>query len=244
MTGTLNPYDPPEADPHCGNANSVPSRKSLAELINSFLASEISSFAFDEKLDSFRESADPIIRHVAAAVSYHYDDCDDHLVCFSREEWDYFQRLLLALSSECSVRTESSTRWSIKQLIAAVSVCAFSYCGMQTGWGQHLLILSIPFGIVSIALSLWCSHCETATDPYASIIFPFATFSDLETAYRLSGFRKSKYPKQIGQRTIRSPFMEAFWQMHTYAMWLILSPIPLLFQMLPERQTNHRIVAA
>jgi hypothetical protein len=244
MSCTPNPYDPPECDPHCDNANSFPSRESLAELIRSFLASEISAFAFDEKLDSFRDSADPIIRHVVAAVWCHYDDCDDHFVCFSKEEWDYFQRLLLALSSECSVLTESSTRWSMKQLIAAVSVCAFSYCGIQTGWGQHLLILSIPFGIVSIALSFWRSQCETATDPYAPIIFPFATFSDLETAYRLSGFRKSKYPKQIGQRTIRSPFMVSFWQMHTYAMWLILSPIPLLFQMLPERQTNHRIVAA
>jgi hypothetical protein len=244
MSGTLNPYDPPAADPHCGNANSVPSRKSLAELIRSFLASEITAFAFDEKLDTFRDSADPIICHVVAAVWYHYDDCDDHLVCFSKEEWDYFQRLLLALSSDCSVRTESSTRWSIKQLVAAVSVCAFSYFGIQMGWGKHLLILSIPFGLVSIALSFWRSQCETAIDPYAPIIFPFATFSDLETAYRLSGFRKSKYPKHIGQRTIRSPFMMAFFQIHTYAMWLILSPIPLLFQMFPERQTNRRIVAA
>jgi hypothetical protein len=243
MSGTLNPYDPPEADPHCGNANSVPSRKSLAELIRSFLASDITAFAFDEKLDTFRDSADPIIRHVVDAVWYHYDDCDDHLVCFSKEEWDYFQRLLLVLSSDCSVRTESSTRWSIKQLVAAVSVCAFSYFAIQMGLGQHLLILSIPFGLVSIALSFWRSQCETATDPYAPIIFPFATFSDLETAYRLSGFRKSKYPKHIGQRTIRSPFVVAF-QIHTYAMWLILSPIPLLFQMLPERQTNRRIVAA
>ena len=81
-------------------------------------------------------------------------------------------------------------------------------------------------------------------DPLTPIIFPFATFSDLATAYRSSRFQKTRYPKQIRERMIRSPFMAAFWTLHTYTVWLILSPIPLLFQMFPVKRTETRVVAA
>jgi hypothetical protein len=244
MSDTSNSYDPPQATPSNDTANSQPSRDSLAELIQSFLASNISAFAFDEQLDAFRGSDDPVIRHVVDAVWYYYDDCDDHLVCLSKQEWDYFQRLLLVLASDCRVQTKSCRRWSVRQLIAGLSLCLFAYFAVRTGWGQHLFILSIPFGAISIALSFWSSLRTSGPDPFASIIFPFATFSDLATAYRLSGFRKTQYPKHIGERAIRSPFMAAVWQIHAYAMWLILSPIPLLLQTLPERQAETRIVAA
>lgn len=244
MNITPNPYDPPKAALCNDTPKRAPSRESLAELICSFLASEITAFAFDEKLDSYRESDDPVICHVVAAVWYHYDDCDDHLVCVSKQQWDYFQRLLLVLSSDCRVHTESSTRWSVKQLIAAVALCTFAYFGIQTGWGLHLLILSIPCGAISIVLSFWRSRHASPPDPYAPIIFPFATIADLATAYRLSGFHKTQYPKHIGSRVIRSPFMAVFWQIHAYVVWLILSPIPLVFQTLPEHHTDTRIVAA
>lgn len=62
-------------------------------------------------------------------------------------------------------------------------------------------------------------------------------------AYRSSGFRKTQFQKQIGERTIRSPFMAGFWQIYTYAAWLILSPFPLLLQTLPDTQTETRIKA-
>ncbi|MAX36757.1 MAG: hypothetical protein CME33_09360 [Gimesia sp.] len=238
MSSTPNRYDPHNTAP------TAISRESLAELIQSFLASDITAFVFDEKLDAYRESDDPVIRHVVDAVWYYYDDCDDHLVCFSKQEWDYFQRLLLVLSSDCRVEAKSQRRWSGKQLIAALSLCTFAYFAIQSGWGQHLLILSIPFGVISIAISFWHSHDASLPDPYAPIIFPFATFSDLAIAYRSSGFRKTPYPKHIGTRTIRSPFMTAFGQFYTYTMWLILAPFPLLFQAFPTTQTETRIRAA
>ena len=174
---------------------------------------------------------------------YHYDDCDDHLVCFNKQQWDYFQRLLLVLASNCRIETQSECCWSIKQLIAVVALCVFVYFAIQFGWGQQLLVLSVPFGAVSIALSFWRRRSENEPDPYTPIIFPFATFSDLSIAYRSSGFRKTRYPKQIGSRTIRSPFMDSFWCLHTYAIWLIFAPIPLLFQSLPERRIETRVIA-
>ncbi|MCG8653794.1 MAG: hypothetical protein MI861_28405, partial [Pirellulales bacterium] len=228
MSTTPNPYDPPGSTSTPSAELSAPSRESLATLVQAFLASEITAFEFDERLEPFRDCDDPVIRHVVEAVWYHYDDCNDHLVCFSKQQWDYFQRLLLVLASDCRVETESERKWSIKQLIAVVSLCGFAYFALQSGWGYHLLILSIPFGIISIALSYWCPQSNAKDDPYAPIVFPFATFADLATAYRSSGFRKTRYPKHIGERTIRSPFVAAFWQLHAYTMWLTLSPFPLL----------------
>ena len=233
MSVTPSSNDPPL---HEAQATSAPSRASLAALLQSFLASEITAFKFDERLDGFRDSNDPVIRHVVDAVWYHYDDCDDHLVCFSKQQWDYFQRLLLVLHSNCRIETESKRHWSLKQLIAAMSLCMFGFLALQLGWGYQLLVLSVPFGMVSIALSFWQPRIKSNPDPFASAIFPFATFADLATSYHASGFRKTRYPKHIGKRTIRSPFMEAFWRLHSYTMWLVLSPFPLLVQSFPATQ--------
>ena len=242
MNLTPNPYSPPRADLTGGSKETDTTRASLATLIRSFLNSEITAFEFDEQLEPFHESEDPVIKHVVDAVWYHYDDCDDHLVCFSKQQWDYFQRLLLVLSSDCRIETRSERRWSIKQLVAAITLVVFVCYATRFGWGEQLLVVSIPFGFVSIALSFWRRGDATPPDPYAPVIFPFATFSDLATAYHSSGFRKTRYPRTINARRIRSPFMASFWQLHAYTMWLIFSPVPLLFQALPEQQTETRVI--
>ena len=78
MSFDSNPYEPPAASCQGDIVTSEPSRESLAGLIRSFLASEITAFALDRNLDAFRGSEDPVIRHVVEAVWYHYDDCEDH----------------------------------------------------------------------------------------------------------------------------------------------------------------------
>lgn len=241
MSDTPSSYDPAQAG---AQATFAASRQSLATLLQSFLASEISAFQFDEQLDAFRDSDDPLILYVADAAWHYYDDCNDHLVCLSKQEWDYFQRLLLVLTSNCRIETESKRQWSLKQLIATISLCMFGFFAVQWGWGYHLLILSAPFGFISIALSLWDPKANSTPDPFASAISPFATFADLTTAYHSSGFRKTRYPQHINNRTIRSPFMQAFWRLYSYTVWLFLSPLPLLFQSFPAVHTETRIRAA
>jgi hypothetical protein len=241
MSITPSPYDPSQPDAF---ATPAPSRASLAALIESFLASEITAFQFDDHLDAFRDSDDSVIRHVVNAVWYHYDDCDDHMVCFSKQQWDYFQRLLLLLASDCRVETESKRHWSLKQLFSIISLGMFGFLALKLGWGYQLLILSIPFGLISIALAFWQPAIRPNPDPFASAIFPFATFADLANAYHASAFRKKRYPKHIAKRTIRSPFMEVFWRLHAYTMWLVFSPVPLLFQSFPVKLTETRAKAA
>jgi len=245
MDSMINPYESPTSNTMGGWVTDKISRDSLNTLIRSFLAEDITAFEFDEGLDEFWHSEDPIIRHVLGAVWPYYDDCDDHLACLSKPQWDYFQRLLLVLESDCRIETSSQRHWSFKQVFAGATLLAYAYVAIPFGWGSQLFVMSIPFGIISILLSFWhVGDNNSEPDPYVAAIWPFASFSDLETAYRSSKFRKTRYPKQIAHRKIRSPAMETFWQLHTYVMWAIFSPIPLLVQTLPTTQTETRVIAS
>ena len=238
-----NPYASPSVAETKQIPDELPTRENLSKLIEQFLESKISAFDFDERLEVFYDSDDPIIRHVVNQVWYHYDDLEDHFMCFTKQQWDFFQRLLLVLAADCRVKNEAKTSWSVKQLVAAGTLIAFIYSAIQFGWGQHLLMLSVPFGIVSIFLSFWKTSAPPELDPYEKVIFPFATFSDLAKAYRSSGFQKTKYPKHIDQRSNRAPLLVLFCQLYMYAMWLFLSPLPLLFQSLPDWHSQSRVVA-
>lgn len=228
-----NPYHPPAAVDADGDINQ-PSRGELAAVIESFLQSDITAFEFDEQLDRFRDADDPVLQYVAGAVWYHYDDCEDHLVCLSKAEWDYFQRLLLLLASDCQIEVSTTRIWSVRQLAAGISLAVFTYFACQFGWGRQLLALAIPFGFISMLIAYLPRRLVATTDPYEPIIYPFASIVDLETAYHAAGFRKVRYPRLIGGRSICSPFMDSFYKLYTLFAWCLFAPIPLLFQCFPE----------
>jgi hypothetical protein len=237
-----NPYQSPASiDEKPPDVVDRDERDRLAVLVRRFLDEDLSAFAFDDLLGSFRDSADGAVRFVADAVWYHYDDCDDHFVALSKAEWDYFQRLLLLLESDRSVEVVKSRRWAWSQLFAGAALLAFIGIAIRLGWGYHLFLVAIPFGAVSIAISkLRVPALESnSNDP---ILFPFATFKDLASAYDAVRFKKKRLPRHVAGREIRTPFKAAVQGLHLYATWLILSPIPLAFQMFPQRVTEARVV--
>jgi hypothetical protein len=239
-----NPYDPPNT-PIESPTDVVDraQRDELATLVRQFLEEDVAAFEFDERLDGFRNSGDSAVRFVAQAVWFHYDDCDDHLVALSKPEWDYFQRLLLLLESNHCVQTMSVRRWSPSQLIALLSLLGFLWGAFHVGWGYQLLLVAVPFGIISIGIS-WLRRSTVNVGPYDAIIFPFATFSDLRSTYDNLRFKKSRYPQRIKTRRIRSPFMNGVYQLQFYVMWLILSPIALVVQVFPQAETQTRVIVA
>lgn len=208
-------------------------RNNLAAWIRRYLDEQIKAFDLDEALDSFRDSDDSGVRYVARTMWYHYDDCDDHLVVANKQQWDYFQRLLLLLESNSTVIQEHRRHWSVTQLIAALLLAACIGIAIRFGVGSHLLILFVPFGLASIAIS----HCRrpiVERGPYDDIVTPFSSISDLRAAYDSAlHFRKRQFPRRIETRLIRSPTMSAFWTCHMYVMWAILAPAPLLVQCAP-----------
>lgn len=217
------------------------SRAALADTIRQFLDERKTAFEFDEALDPFRDSRDPTVRFVAQRVWFHYDDCQDHLVAMSKAEWDYFQRLLLLLESDCHITTATVRRWSWTQMVALGCLCGYGWCVWQFGWGEQLLAFAIPFGIVSIAISVL--RCRTRPPaPYAEVLVPFSSFAELSAAYcSARGFRKRRYPQAITTRRIRSRVAEFGLRLRFYSLWLMLSPLPLLVQTFPLTETQTEI---
>lgn len=217
-------------------------RAELASLIRRFLSEDLTAFEFDEQLMEFYGSSDSAIQYVARAVWLHYDDCDDHLVTLSKPEWDYFQRLLLLLESDRHVETVQARRWSGTQFLALFALLGFVGCALQSGWGYHLGLVAVPFGLASIVIS-HVRYAQPSAGPYDRILFPFTTFADLHAAYDAAQFKKSRYPRHIQTRKIRSPAMNMVYHIPFYLGWLFLSPIALAAQILPQTETDIRVIA-
>lgn len=216
-------------------------RDLLAATIRRYIDHELSAFAFDDALQRFHACPDPTVRFVARTMWYHYDDCRDHLAMLSKPEWDYFQRLLLLLSSNHQVESNTVRRWSWSQIPAITSLAGFAWCAIHFGWGPQFMVLSIPFGVISIAISL-CTRPSRRVNPYDQVLTPFSSFGELFEARRaVPGFSKKQCPRGMPPRRIRSRVAEFAMRLQLYAVWLILSPIPLLFQAFPTTETQTRV---
>lgn len=137
-------------------------RDRLAEVINRYLNEELTAFKFDEQLSEIAAATkDETVKQVANLFWCHYDDVDDHKVVASKEEWDYFQRLLLILKSDADIVSESGMRnWTVRQTVAAASLAIFVGVLVKTGFGSHLFLATAPLGLVSMLLWHWRSCAE------------------------------------------------------------------------------------
>ncbi|MBN2024875.1 MAG: hypothetical protein JW809_19000 [Pirellulales bacterium] len=236
-----NPYAAPYDNPPEGGRLDREARSGLADAIRQFLDEKKSAFAFDEALDAFRDSSDPTVRHIAQAAWYHYDDCQDHMVTLSKPQWDYFQRMLLVLESDRQIEVASVRRWCWTQWAALACLAGFGWCVWRFGWGMHLLAFSMPFGLVSIAISL-VRRWRVRRAAFDAILVPFASFGELSAAYRATpSFAKRRYPRTLAGRRIRSPLAAFGVGLQLYATWLMFAPIPLLVQTLPLKEMRTRV---
>src|SRR5450759_2567420 len=96
-------------------------RDRLVEVIIRYLNEELTAFKLDEALSEIGvRTKDETVKQVVNLFWYHYDDVEDHKVVASKEEWDYFQRLLLVLKSDADIVVETGKRkWTARQAVAA-----------------------------------------------------------------------------------------------------------------------------
>lgn len=219
-------------------------RDALVDVINRYLGDEITAFKLDEALSEIgARTKDETVQQVVALFWYHYDDVDDHKVVACKEEWDYFQRLLLILKSDAEIVQETGKRkWTPRQAVAAVCLALFGLAVVRTGWGSHLLVVTMPLGVVSMLLYHWRSRVETRRLRDQTALMPFGSVSQMLSLRRkVRNFAKARYPARLGNRRIRSPVTSAAMWLHTGVVWLMFSPVVLAFQMMPEPEHRWKV---
>ncbi len=219
-------------------------RNLLVNSIELYLDERITAFELDEKITQLAaESKDETVHYVVRALWYHYDDCDDHTVVLSKEQWDYFQRILLLLRSDAELNVERRRWWSLRQLIAGLTLLCFLLLAMCIGLGMHLFIVAMPFGIISIILSRTHSKPSKDEQKYLSTLAPFSSvFEILAVGRSVEGFQKRRYPQKLENKRIRSGFLDLAYVFNAIVMCLTFSPFVLLFQMLPNVEEKAAVV--
>jgi hypothetical protein len=220
-------------------------RNAMIAVIREYLGEKIPASGFDEQLSAIAaRTDDPTVKWVSSQLWFTYDDCRDHPVVSDKPGWDLIQRLILLLESDARVEVEvGPAHWTARQGIAGACLAGVGWIVWETGWGSHLLITNLPFGLVSMGLSFWQRHepgDPGAPDPSLA---PFQSVGQLRSVRRrVRSFIKARYPRHLETRRIRGPLSEFALWLQFGALWLMFSPVALLCQLRPERQTQWRVV--
>ena len=218
-------------------------RNRLANTIRRYMDEALTAFAFDEEINEIRTAtADDTVRFVVDSLWYHYDDCKDHLAILSKQEWDYFQRLILLLESDAEIERVRQRHWSVRQLVAGVGLLGFGLCVFRYGIGWHLFGFALLFGPISILLSYWRNRSERQQAMERFRLEPFSSISELRAIRRtVPNFSKRRYPAGAEAKKIHSRLMTMMAWLQTIVLWSFVSPLILLFQSLPEKEVHTRI---
>ena len=209
-------------------------RDRVIEAFEDFLDEKIMAFEFDERLQEI-DSADQTVNEVVRAAWFHYDDCTDHKVRWAKEEWDYFQRLLLILRSDAELLQSRVRHWSWDHAMAWSACVIFAGAALITGWSWKLFPLVALFGILSISIDVYRRRQVRKPTPDEIACFPFESSSQIRWLLRQTpGFQKRKCQPELA-RTIRFEAVEGFNRILSYCSWMILSPVALLIQGFPSR---------
>lgn len=218
-------------------------RNQLIEAIEWFMDEKTTSWAFDDLImEIAADSEDKTIDMVAMDLWFLYDDCKNHTIVATKAVWDYLQRVIVLLRSDAEVSVERGHVWHWQQSVAAAALVAFVAIALPLGWGSHLFIVAIPFGVVSMLLGL--TYRETNAQREAAYRHaPFDSMNQfLEIGLSLNDFQKRKYPQALKRKQIRSPILTALYYLYWYVLWLCFSPVALLVQSLPTSLAKARVV--
>ena len=211
----------------------------MVAAIERYLHEEITAHQFDRALSEIAgQTGDQTVRDAAWELWFCYDDIQDHKIVASKELWDYLYRVILLLKSGAHVEVTREYAWTMRQLIAACGLLIFAAAVWRFGFGEHLLCVYVPLGLLSMALTYWRDRNYKREHNDFHLV-PFTSVSEIFAFRRKHpGFSKKKYPRALSGRRIRSPIMEAVMLLKS----LLFPPVVLFFQVLPEAQCTRKIV--
>ena len=205
-------------------------REKVIEAIDCFLNDRTDAFEFDDQIWNI-DSEDETVAYAVQVLWFHYDDCTNHKAVLQKTEWDLIQRIKLLLMSDAEVVESSESRWSWDHALACIGFLCFLAIALIVGWGWHLLIVAIPFGLISMGITRYRERHPVEYLPKDFAHYPFDSFSQIRTLKRrFPDFSKQKYREEVGRRRIRSRPVEGFLSIYSITFQILLGPLALLFQ--------------
>ena len=216
-------------------------RCELATCLRAFLEGSVRRDAFHDRIGAIAaETHDETVQQFVVWLWFCFDDLKNHKIVATRTDWNYFQRLLLILSTDAHVRTESTRSWHWTNGVAALLLVTFVWIAIQTGFGEHLVVIALPFGALSLLISWLVARVNN--EELDDGLFPFQTRASLRSWRRRAAcFAKQPYPQDLIERRIRTASMERVLHFQFYALWILLSPIALLIQTIPSSQITVEV---
>lgn len=214
-------------------------RDRMAEAIRSYMDEGIWAFDFDDLLEDIRATTeDGTVLAARRQLWSCYDDVKDHPLVASKQEWDYFNRLLLLLESDAEIEEAVGRSWHASQFVAAAFLICYAGFAVYVGWKPDLLALAFPLGVVSMVLGWFNGRRRRKSFPPArAVLYPFPSLASLRFVRRTVGsFARARYPEDISGRRIRHPIEDVLLRIPAVFGWLLGSPVILFIQALPEKE--------
>lgn len=218
-------------------------RDKLSDLIKSFVEYRIDEEALITELSQLQRSGDRLVEYVIETVWEWTDGTTRPRETLTKKQWDYIQRLLLALQSDCYLEEQYSRHWSVKQVVAGLFLCGFGVAWLNSGWSTQTFIASAICGFISLLIGLREQNTFQSAQPYHSVISPFRSFTDLDRAYRQGVFRKMRYRPSQHTKADDTPPDFSLQDLMGYVIWIFYGPMVLIFQCLPEVKVQYEVRA-
>jgi len=212
------------------------------QALRSYMAEEITSDKFDCLLLEIRAAThDETVEIIGKELWAYYDDLKDHLIVASKQEWDFFNRVLLLLGSGAEIKiVRSWGPWHVGRFIAAIALAFYIYVAARSGFEPSSIgLLAAPCCAISVALDRFNRKRRAVQGRKADALTPFTSVQTMLAVRRsIKGFVRRQYPQALETRRIRGPVETAYEWIVWGTVRLGLSPIILFIQIWPDREAR------
>lgn len=218
-------------------------RERMITALRGYMDERLTAFEFHNELFEI-ETDDETSITLRGILWGFYDDLKDHKVTASKADWDCLNRILLLLESDGELRYVPVKRiFSMQQFVAIGCLVLFGAIAFRMGLSGHIFQLSVPFGLISMLLYHLEERKEKKRKGAEYVIAPFPTVASLMGVRRsVPSFVKRRYPRSIEGRQVRSRISEICIFLPGWIAWLLLAPIPLFVQAMPEVEETVQVV--
>ena len=216
-------------------------RKELAGLFACYLSGSLFDDGNIDTWDRLGRSKDETIINGCQILADQIDDLDFDAELLDKSEWDYLERVRLALSGNATIVKHKSLRFGWRNVVSGLCFFVFVAIAVHYGWGYHLLPVTFLIGIGIFAYLRFFPE-EDAKSPYERVLNPFRSFSDIKTAHNAAtSFKKIRYTQKQSEN--ESSLNECFWMLFVGFLMATTSPLLLLALAFPNAECKYEAVA-